>query len=117
MNELDKLEAYLKAHGYFYERTDIECTLPDISRKECIRRFHHPFDRHQIIVYDCDISDLNEHEQREHIAWDVICHWGSYGYEEGLLEGMGDIFNDGFDVEGHLTAEDVIAKLEKEDNE
>lgn len=90
MTELDKLEKYLKEHKYIYERTDAD------------RGF---FNRHQIIVYDAHAMRL----------WDAICHRGSYGYEEGLLEIMGTIVNpkeDGDAVVGWLTAEDVIKRLE-----
>lgn len=42
--------------------------------------------------------------------WDAICHYGSFGYKEGLLEIYGEIVpeNIGDTVEGYLTAEDVI---------
>lgn len=43
---------------------------------------------------------------------DVICHWGSYGHESGLLEIMGLVSNtleDG--VEGSLTAEEVFERI------
>ena len=35
---------------------------------------------------------------------DAICHWGSYGYEDGLIEIMSDYFED---VKGWLTAEEA----------
>ena len=40
---------------------------------------------------------------------DVICHRGSYGYQEGLLEqyGLVDDSGEGDDVMGFLTANDV----------
>lgn len=88
-DELDKLEAYLKEHGYEYIRED------DDSKQLNI---------HQIIVYENDIR-----------KWDAICHYGSYGYEAGLLEIYGDIVwadIDGDSVRGWLTAEDVIARIE-----
>ena len=48
--------------------------------------------------------------------WDVICHSGSYGHEEGLLEIM-DIThwllaNDYDDVEGWLTAEEILNRID-----
>lgn len=44
--------------------------------------------------------------------WDAICHRGSYGGLCGLLEIMGSIVrNDDDDVEGYLTAEDILARL------
>lgn len=36
--------------------------------------------------------------------------WGTYGYEEGLLEQMGLISPCGDSVEGHLTAETVFER-------
>ena len=45
---------------------------------------------------------------------DVICHWGSYGHEDGLLEIMGladASCEDG--VEGYLTAEEVFDRISK----
>ena len=92
MSELDKLEKYLKEHGYEYTREDFD-GIPSYDIK------------HQIIVY--------KHGER---LWDAICHPGSYGYEEGLLEIYGDIVWYGVDldsVRGWLTADDVIARIER----
>lgn len=114
LKELDKLEVYLKEHGYFYERIDKECRYDDADFKELIDKFGHPFDQHQIIVYDSAIAGMTEKQKREHYLWDAICHWGSYGYEEGLLEVMGPPVAE-VDVEGHLTAQDIIDILEEEE--
>lgn len=92
MSELNKLEKYLKAHGYEYTREDFD-DIPSYDRK------------HQIIVY----KDGKR-------SWDAICQYGSYGYEEGLLEIYGDIVwydIDGDSVRGWLTANDVIARIER----
>lgn len=92
MSELDKLEKYLKEHGYEYTREDFDDIL-SYDRK------------HQIIVY-------KDGER----SWDAICHPGSYGYEEGLLEIYGDIVwhdIDGDSVRGWLTANNVIARIER----
>ena len=92
MSELDKLEKYLKEHGYEYTREDFD-GIPSYDRK------------HQIIVY-------KDGER----TWDAICHYGSYGYEEGLLEIYGDIVwydIDGDSVRGWLTADAVIARIER----
>lgn len=94
MSELDKLESYLKEHGYEYTREDFDGILPYGSNS-----------KHQIIVY----------KDGERI-WDAICHYGSYGYEEGLLEIYGSIVwedIDGDTVRGWLTADDVISRIEK----
>ena len=47
-------------------------------------------------------------------GWDVICHSGSYGHEQGLLEVMGTVArvdDDDDDVEGWLTAEEILQRL------
>ena len=48
--------------------------------------------------------------------WDAVCHWGTYGFEDGLLEIMGDILTEEdleYDtVKGFLTADDVIERIE-----
>lgn len=98
MSELDKLEKYLRENGYKVERFD----------DDALKKFD--FDRHQVIVLDED----GNHK------WDAICHFGSYGYEEGLLEVYGDtvVFpEDGDSVAGWLTAEDVIARLNRREEE
>ena len=97
--ELDKLENYLKEHGYTYERAD----LPGSQWR---------MERHIVIVYDGVDADGNYGTR----LWDAICQPGSYGYEAGLLEIYGNIVNkkvDGDSVVGFLTAEDVIERLEK----
>lgn len=91
MSELDKLEEYLKDHHIGYIRHE-EYAEDDM-----------PFDWHQICVGAGKPGSMWD--------WDVICHYGSYGYNEGLLEGRGTIF--GQDVEGHLTAADVIERITK----
>lgn len=44
---------------------------------------------------------------------DVVCHSGSYGHENGLLEIMGLVDTDevGDDVEGFLTAQEVFSRI------
>lgn len=59
-------------------------------------------ERHQIIVSLPDGTG----------RWDAICHPGSYGYEDGLLEVMGyPVTND--HVEGWLTADEIFARWQK----
>lgn len=94
MSELDKLTKYLKDNHYRYVRID----EPPVKVNEYLT-----MDRRQVIVYDSNGKT----------QWDAICHRGSYGYEDGLLEIMGSITNE--DVEGWLTANDIIARLEKAD--
>ena len=47
---------------------------------------------------------------------DAICHDGSYGRFDGLLEIMGDIVDEAITedtVEGWLTAEDILNRIDK----
>lgn len=96
MTEMDKLENYLKEHGYPYERIIIDEGL--------IMFGMNLGKRDQIVVYKDDKRD-----------WDAICQPGSYGYEQGLLEVMGDRVvrsSDCDSVCGYLTAQQVIDRLE-----
>ena len=96
LTELNKLEAYLRDHNYTYTREDQEREIRDdgVFRAE----------RHSIVVF-------NERGKR---AWDAICHFGSYGSEHGLLEVMGSAVVRARDsVEGWLTADEIIARLEE----
>ena len=56
------------------------------------------FDGIQIVVGDWD--------------WDAICHSGSYGHENGLIEVMG-LPQCQDDVIGYLTAEDVLKMVDE----
>ena len=94
LHELDKLEKYLKENGVQYRRIDREGSLDEHGHIILT-------DVHQII---CD-------EER----WDAVCHFGSYGYNQGLLEIMGSLVvksKDHDQVVGFLTADDVIARRE-----
>ena len=92
MSELDKLEAYLRANNFEYVRIDKD------ENALCKQM-------HKIVVNKDGVYQ-----------WDAICHYGSYGYEQGLLEIYGNIVTeeDGDSVVGWLTAEDVIKRISKE---
>lgn len=92
LTQLNKVEKYLKTKGISYERVD-EWAPPNY------------LDKHMICV------PCFEPRKRE---WDVICHFGSYGCEEGLLEIYGQIVPEETDdsVQGWLTAVDVIELIE-----
>lgn len=49
----------------------------------------------------------------ENLICDAICHSGSYGHEEGLLEIMGLTRNDD-SVEGWLTSEEVFDRISED---
>lgn len=99
LTQLNKLEQYLKESGIRYERFDVEESIGQDNL--CFE-----LERHQICV-PC----------QEKTKWDAICQRGSYGAEEGLLEIYGSIVraNAGNSVEGYLTAEDVIERIEETD--
>lgn len=96
LNELNKLEKYLKDNKIPYQRIDERGQ----SEFNLLSKY---LERHQII-----------YPNKEMHLWDVICHPGSYGYDEGLLELMGNISRTD-DVEGYLTAEDVIERIKEYD--
>lgn len=93
MSELDKLEKYLKTNGIQYGRYDAN----EVRNSDGMLIV---LDRHQICVGEKEDGTWD---------WDVICQYGSYGFKEGLLEGLGSIFSG---AEGYLTAEDVIKRME-----
>ena len=112
MTELDKLEKYLQGHGYKYDRYEHFPTKEERERAygsmsaDAAEKYLPYLERHQIVVY-------NDKGRR---MWDAVCHKGSYGYEHGLLEVMGDPVvkkTDGDRGAGFLTAEDVIRRLEE----
>ena len=82
--EMDKLQAYLDKEGIDYVRKSIH-------------------DGQQIIAFD----------EKSERCWDVVLHSYSYGSEDNLLEAMGEALLGHDDVEGYLTAEDVINYIEK----
>ena len=50
--------------------------------------------------------------QSEEQIGDAVCHFGSYGHQEGLIEVMGFPFSDEEGVVGFLTADEVIHQIE-----
>ena len=89
-NELDMLETYLIEHQIPYKREDLDSQ-----------------------TFNGYIVDGGWHQIRCD-GWNAVCHYGSYGYEEGLLEIMGNIVSEDVSdrVEGWFTADDVIERLE-----
>ena len=98
---LNKLEQYLIDHQIPYERIDAEDKPIDDGHTYCLVEM----ERHQICV-PCEGAGRK---------WDAICQRGSYGAEDGLLEIMGTIVSPwaGDSVEGFLTAQDVIERIER----
>ena len=104
LNKLtDWLIKYAPAYDWRVERYDrvvdpITFQLPDpLTGDVCI-----DVGQHMVIVYSNDVR-----------IFDAICHYGSYGYHNGLLEIMGSIVTDedGDQVVGYLTADDVIERI------
>ena len=97
MTEMDKLDAMLTERGIehtygrrFPEMDELVSKEPDLFKGQDWGT--------QIVVYDGEMR-----------AWDAICGYGSYGYEQGLIEVMGSVMDK--DVEGFLTADEVIKRL------
>ena len=44
--------------------------------------------------------------------WDAVCSTGSYGSQRGLLEVMGSIATGNDHVEGYLTADEILRRLD-----
>lgn len=45
-------------------------------------------------------------------SWDVVCFTDSYGAQRGLLEAMGRTITGNDDVEGYLTANEILRRLD-----
>ena len=107
--EMMELEYYLVKNNYNFERF-IEREYKDtrvlcqIGNEEIVKASEMITHRNQIIVY--------ENGKR---VWDAICQKGSYGFEKGLIEIMGTIVSQDYedDVEGYLTADEIINRLER----
>lgn len=66
----------------------------------------------QIVVFDQDLNPKSEDW-----AWDAVCHSGSYGGKDGTLEIMGKLVDrtkTDDSVEGWLTAEEILERVDKE---
>ena len=114
LTELNKLEKYLQEHDIPYRRID-DTGVTNMNMYSSSGSDVYYYDRHQIMVYK-DKNDLMS-GNNEHWIWDAICHYGSYGHEQGLLEISGSLVDEtktGDSVEGHLSASEIIERLEKE---
>lgn len=95
LNELSRLENWLKAHAAAYDW--------EIQRRDRVPANWFQTEFHQIMVR----SSKGEY------LFDAVCQPGTYGYDVGLLETMGSIVDEevGDDVEGYLSANDVIDRI------
>lgn len=111
MTELEKLDRYLTEHKYPH----IKNRLPyfDADGKLIVSEIN------QIVVYKrvAEYNAVNHVRLAEGVAgcfylWDAVCYFGTYGHADGLLEIAGDIVEGVEGIEGRLTADDIIARLE-----
>lgn len=114
MTEMQKLDKYLTEHNikHTYKRR-----WPKFDKQQKTMRvtatgaIYHTMKENaidggwQIVVND---------ENGEYL-FDAICGYGSFGFETGLIEIMGRIVPEcvSDSVEGHLTANEVIERIEK----
>ena len=96
LTQMDRLQELLLSEKTLFHvaRYDQE---PEFCQGFAVRA-----ERHQIVVSFPDGTRL----------WDAICHPGSYGYEDGLLEVMGDPVTNDY-VEGWLTADEIFDRWQK----
>ena len=106
--ELNKLTDWLTKHAPCYnwrvERTDkVQEPLLGAWTDPLTGDEVTDIGQHIVIVYTQDGTRL----------FDAICHYGSYGYHQGLLEIMGTIVTEDDDgsVVGYLTADKVIQRI------
>lgn len=103
LNKLtDWLIKYASAYDWRVERFDRVVT-PESPVTDLITGDEvNDIGQHMVIVYSNDKR-----------IFDAICHYGSYGYHNGLLEIMGSIVSeeDGDQVVGYLTADDVVERI------
>lgn len=64
---------------------------------------------HSVVVVPCYDGKQGLVDDND---WDFIIHRGSWGHEDGLLEVYGMGYLEDGDVEGHLTAQDVLDRLD-----
>jgi hypothetical protein len=77
--------------------TEIEALAKGLIEKDISFLYRNLYDGKQILCEE----------------WDAVIHSGSYGHTQGLLEIMGSIVkpNNGDEVEGYLTAEEILSRL------
>lgn len=89
-----------KKRGYF-------CVLNRGKKGDLVTGFISHLWPNQVIYYKDGIK-----------IGDAVCHYGSYGYQQGLFEIMGDALltpeeRENDDVLGYLSLEEVLERLEK----
>lgn len=115
LTELNTLERYLKEHDIPYRRIDDTGTYIEDYHRRPDGLDGHYLDRHQIMVYENKNNMISGYDGNW--IWDAICHYGSYGHEQGLLEISGSLVDETKtedSVEGYLFASEIIERLENE---
>lgn len=109
LSELEKLKKYLDDNGYVSE-------LHSLTRKDGVPDIVIVYDEYRYHVDSSKITNeppftFITRDGKNYIrTWDAVCHEFSYGGKDGLLEIYGCLTDD---VEGWLTAEDIINKYLK----
>ena len=67
------------------------------------------------IDYVIGMPSVRYYDHGKNLICDAICHSGSYGHEEGLLEIMG-LTRNGDSIEGRLTSEEVFDRISEDWN-
>lgn len=67
------------------------------------------------IDYVIGMPSVRYYGHGKNLICDAICHSGSYGHEEGLLEIMG-LTRNGDSIEGRLTSEEVFDRISEDWN-
>lgn len=92
--------------------TEIEKLHKGLTERGISHIMHPLWDGYQIVVGSSDLEDRKNTSD----SWDAVCHSGSYGHEDNLLEIMGCLVeDDGDDVEGFLTAEDILKRIDRKE--
>ena len=66
--------------------------------------------------YVLGMPSVRYYGRGDKLICDAICHSGSYGHEDGLLEIMG-LTRNGDSVEGYLTSREVFDRIREDWNE
>ena len=90
--------------------TDIEPVLAEVPKTELEKLVDMIEEKHP--EWNVEVTDIGVWLWvDEKCVYDVVCHPGTYGYEDGLLEGWTGKRSD--DTDGWLTAEEALILFEK----
>lgn len=90
--------------------TDTETVLSEVPKTELEKLVDLIGEKHP--EWDVEVTDIGVWLWvDEKCVYDVVCHLGTYGYSQGLLEGWTG--NEKDDTEGFLTAEMALKRFEE----